>query len=196
MSCVSSLQRASTVGQVRVKSDELSLLTAAWKTGSPFRGLNVFDFEQEAIYFGRIRAVRKVADRLKRQAVGHAFLLVLGPSVSGKSSLIRAGVMPLLSQPRVISGVGLCRRVVFRPEDSTGDLFDGLAAALLKESAIPGFAADGTTATKLATMLREQRGSVPLLIKGTLSQAAAAIKPSPLRSVVTFVQGSERYLNS
>ncbi len=103
---------------------------------------------------------------------------MLGPSGSGKSSLIRAGVLPLLSQPGIIANVGLCRRAVFRPSESTGDLFDGLAAALIKTNALPELAADGTTTNELAAMLRDQPSSVPLLIKGALSQAASVLKPA------------------
>ena len=80
-------------------------------------------------------------DRLKRQAeAGRAFLLVLGMSGCGKSSLLRAGVLPALSRPGVIEGVGLCRRVVLRPGDGLGDVFDALAAALLRNEALPELA--------------------------------------------------------
>ena len=36
-------------------------------------------------------------------------MLVVGASGSGKSSLVRAGVLPLLTQPETIEGVGLWR---------------------------------------------------------------------------------------
>jgi len=61
-------------------------------------------------------------------------LLVLGMSGCGKSSLIRAGVLPALSRPGVIEGVGLCRRVILRPGDGLGDVFDALAAVSRRAS--------------------------------------------------------------
>ena len=82
-----------------------------WTKGSPFRGLAVFDFQHHDIFFGRTRAIGDVIQRLKRQAAeGRAFLLVLGVSGCGKSSLVRAGVLPMLVQPAVVEGVGLWRR--------------------------------------------------------------------------------------
>src|SRR5258706_1750060 len=98
---------------------------------NPFRSLNFFDFEHAAIYHGRTKAVGEVLDILKNQATAKKrFVLVLGPAGSGKSSLVRAGVLPLLTV-----GNGPWRRAVTRP--GAGDPFDTLAAALLGKFALP-----------------------------------------------------------
>ena len=39
--------------------------TPTWE-GSPFRGLQQFDFEHEPIFFGRTKAIGEAIDRLKR----------------------------------------------------------------------------------------------------------------------------------
>jgi hypothetical protein len=68
-----------------------------WKS-SPFRGLNVFDFEHAPIFRGRTRAIGEVLEALEGQVrAQRPFVLVVGASGSGKSSLVRAGVLPLLN---------------------------------------------------------------------------------------------------
>ncbi|MBW3543206.1 MAG: DUF4062 domain-containing protein, partial [Planctomycetes bacterium] len=55
-----------------------------WHRGSPFRGLQAFDFEHAQVFFGRTQAVADVQQALVRQtAAGRAFVLVLGASGSG-----------------------------------------------------------------------------------------------------------------
>jgi hypothetical protein len=74
--------------------------------GSPFRGLQVFDYQHEDIFFGRSQAVMEIIHLLPHQVeAGCAFGLVLGPSGSGKSSLMRAGVLPLLTHDGALPGV-------------------------------------------------------------------------------------------
>jgi WD40 repeat protein len=67
---------------------------------NPFRGLEPFDFEHRSIFFGRDTEVREVCQQLlRREAAGTPGLLVEGASGSGKSSFIRAGLLPTLVDP-------------------------------------------------------------------------------------------------
>ena len=136
---------------------------AIWTKGSPYRGLAVFEFEHAPIFFGRSRAIDDAISALRTQATnGRAFVLVLGMSGSGKSSLVRAGVLPQLER--------LWRRAVLRPGESTGDLFDALASALMQPEALPQLAADGTTSRELGSLLRQNPKGIALLVKGSLPQ--------------------------
>jgi len=60
----------------------------------PYRGLEVFDEAHAEFFFGRDEDTKRVLEKLKDSR----FLAVLGPSGSGKSSLVRAGVIPELRQ--------------------------------------------------------------------------------------------------
>jgi WD40 repeat protein len=73
----------------------------AWdSTRPPFPGLLAFQEEDAAVYFGRDDDIRRLIERLEaRRAQGGAKLIaLLGSSGSGKSSLLRAGVIPRLKR--------------------------------------------------------------------------------------------------
>jgi WD40 repeat protein len=80
----------------------------------PYPGLPAFEEEDAAIYFGRDDDIRHLIERLTaRRTLGGARLLVLlGASGSGKSSLLRAGVLPRLRR----SGRGWLVVPPFRPQ--------------------------------------------------------------------------------
>jgi hypothetical protein len=65
---------------------------------SPFPGLMVFEAEDAPVFFGRDSDWRAVIERLNNRRVqgGPRLLVIQGSSGSGKSSLLRAGVLPRL----------------------------------------------------------------------------------------------------
>jgi WD40 repeat protein/DNA-binding SARP family transcriptional activator len=76
----------------------------------PFRGLAPFDAAHAEYFFGRERLVAGLVARL----VGSTRLAVFGPSGSGKSSVLRAGLLPALANG-VLPGSERWRQVVMRP---------------------------------------------------------------------------------
>ncbi|HKR00796.1 MAG TPA: TIR domain-containing protein, partial [Pyrinomonadaceae bacterium] len=60
----------------------------------PYRGLQTFDEEHAEFFFGRDADVQRLIEKLKTTH----FLAVAGPSGSGKSSLVRAGLIPALKK--------------------------------------------------------------------------------------------------
>ena len=68
-------------------------------TITPFVGLSAFGREDSAYFFGRDREIEEILTQLKSSSI----LAVIGDSGSGKSSLVKAGVIPkLLSTHEVI----------------------------------------------------------------------------------------------
>ncbi|WNZ09259.1 WD40 repeat domain-containing protein [Streptomyces sp. 11x1] len=68
----------------------------------PYPGLDAFDEDEAAVFFGREAQAAELTRRLHATAASPAerFLVLVGASGSGKSSLVRAGVMPRLRQRR------------------------------------------------------------------------------------------------
>ena len=65
---------------------------AGWTGENPYKGRRPFEESDTADFFGRDQLVAVIEERLKSQP----FVAVVGPSGSGKSSLVRAGVVPRL----------------------------------------------------------------------------------------------------
>ncbi|AEG00457.1 AAA family ATPase [Methylomonas methanica] len=162
--------------QVANETNDVSEPAQTVWNGSPFRGLQVFEFDHAPIFFGRTRAVGDILNALRNQAAERRpFVLLTGMSGIGKSSVVRAGVLPSLTQPGIIEGVGLWRHAVMRPAESAGDLFDGLANALLREQALPELSS-ALSPKELAATLRQSPSSAVPLIKLALSQAAKQLQ--------------------
>lgn len=70
-----------------------------WEIGRPpYPGLLSLDEDDAAVFFGRDDDIRRIIERLNARRVqgGPQFMTILGASGSGKSSLLRAGVLPRL----------------------------------------------------------------------------------------------------
>lgn len=63
---------------------------------NPYKGLRAFQEADAADFFGREALAQRLLDRLAEDHPLAHFLAVVGPSGSGKSSLVRAGLVPSL----------------------------------------------------------------------------------------------------
>jgi hypothetical protein len=77
---------------------------------NPYLGLLTFQEQDAERFFGRDALVADLVDRARRAA----FLAVLGPSGSGKSSVVRAGLVPML-KGGALPGSEHWRYAVLRP---------------------------------------------------------------------------------
>lgn len=104
--------------------------------GSPFPGLLAYGRRHAAVFFGRSRDVTRAVDLWREAgARGTPFLLVVGASGAGKSSLARAGLEPRLTTPGVVEAVDLWRIAALRPGDGSGGPVAALAQALFATGA-------------------------------------------------------------
>ena len=122
--------------------------------GSPFRGLAPFEAEHAAVFFGRDRMIDEARRRLAaRRRTRTPFLLIVGASGSGKSSLARAGLIPRLTTPGIVASVDVWRVAIMKPSEGQAGAVASLAAALF--AALPELAqGDFPTADALADNLR------------------------------------------
>ena len=87
---------------------------AAW-LGCPYLGLVPFQEEDARVYYGRGELVAQLVQRLVGRLDATGILLVAGESGTGKSSLLRAGLMPRLAAGALGPGSQRWPRRVIRP---------------------------------------------------------------------------------
>ena len=88
-----------------------TVLERLQRVENPYPGLRPFETTESHLFFGRDQQVADLITRLER----NRFLAVVGVSGSGKSSLIRAGLIPALERTFVGEAGTRWRAVVSRP---------------------------------------------------------------------------------
>lgn len=88
--------------RIRAVTDEIARGFPWTGVRPPYPGINSFEKEDAAVFFGRDQEIRETIERLEARRIqgGKRLLLVLGASGSGKSSLLKAGVLPQLERDR------------------------------------------------------------------------------------------------
>jgi WD40 repeat protein len=131
---------------------------------SPFPGLEAFTAADAGVFFGREPDIGSLLEHLQPSLPGRArrFIPVIGPSGSGKSSLVQAGLLPHLTKRR--GRWALLPPMV--PEDHP---FQGLAdslGALLPETENLAelLEIDPAALARLLKQVRPGRGSVLLIV--------------------------------
>jgi ketosteroid isomerase-like protein len=121
------------VGRARVHQD------------NPFPGLRPFEPHESTLFFGREDQCDDLLTRLGRRRL----VAVVGMSGSGKSSLVRAGLLPALDRGYLPSAGSSWHIAIFRPgSDPVANLTRGLA-----ERRLPGGAAAGESPEDIRALL-------------------------------------------
>ena len=119
--------------------------------GNPYRGLQSFDLKDAPLFFGRTRALNELREVLETQnALRRGFVIVTGGSGSGKSSLVKAGLLADLQNPHRIGRVSKVRHGIMRPTDASGQLMLAVAEAIMQPTGFPELQPVGWTTEDLA----------------------------------------------
>ncbi|UEG55100.1 hypothetical protein LLH06_09010 [Mucilaginibacter daejeonensis] len=115
-------------------------------TVDPFPGIRNFESDEDHLFFGRDRTIADVTQLLSSTR----FLALIGYSGSGKSSLIKAGIIPA-----VVRGSDADQEkwatIYFRPD---GDPFRSFAEALMNNSEVDAYHDDDDHVNILARYLK------------------------------------------
>jgi WD40 repeat protein/ABC-type Fe3+/spermidine/putrescine transport system ATPase subunit len=84
------------VSYPQIKS--INAIATNFNADNPYLGLYAFQAKDEPYFHGRKRAIQSLISRLDR----NRFLAVIGSSGCGKSSLVKAGLLPELQRDRVV----------------------------------------------------------------------------------------------
>lgn len=147
----------------------------------PFQGLQYFDEKDSERFFGRELTTAQIVGRIKRTR----FLAIIGASGSGKSSLLRAGVLPALRRGERLADGGM------PPTDSgqweylvitpTAHPLESLAASLMR----------GATSVSQVAQLRDELAKDPESLKLAIKQYLA--QNSKKRLLLAIDQFEEIY---
>lgn len=135
--------------------------SGSWIHATPFRGLQPFKEQHAAIFFGRSQATNRLLATVRQQAAaGCALVLVLGPSGAGKTSLIRAGLLP-----RLAAGAGkahgACALHMNCGDIGEATLFETLGSTLLDAELPDGAPAfPGVSSATLGEALGRDAGAI------------------------------------
>jgi formylglycine-generating enzyme required for sulfatase activity len=159
----------------------------------PYRGLRPLEAEDAGIFFGRDAPIVEALDRLRglRETTPPRLLVILGASGAGKSSFLRAGLIPRLAR----DDRNFLPLPIIRPERVAISGEAGLLSAL--ESA---FAASGIAVTRADLRVAIQAGAAKLrpllqaLAEKATPVASDTAKAKPPALILSVDQAEELFL--
>jgi WD40 repeat protein len=141
---------------------------APWTRGCPYRGLLPFGEADAEVFYGREQLAAELAVKLAARVSRGGMVVVTGASGSGKSSLLRAGLLPILARGQQIPGSDRWPRIVMTP---TKDPLTELAARLA--------AVGGPDALAVRDGLMRHPDQAHLAIRSAVLAAAARYDEQP-----------------
>ncbi|QHJ11954.1 Transcriptional activator CadC [Paraglaciecola mesophila] len=152
-----------------------------WRGGSPFPGLSAFEPDESEVFFGRNEQVATLLTRVSTLVnAKQAFCLILGPSGSGKSSLVNAGVLPRLTHKNGYDGIGVISSTSLDFADvGQSRLFVDLASSMLDWDVNDTPVFDGLSAEALANKLQTDCNQVLTLCEAARDSIGVSKEEQP-----------------
>ncbi len=146
---------------------------SAWANGNPYVGLVPFDGDHAGVFFGRSRTTAELMAAMRSQIeTRRRFVLIVGASGCGKTSLLRAGAIPLLTQD---SG------------------FDGLRALSVASCDLAGVHGGDVLAPLAAALAAWTLGDRPVFAPQPLADLVLTLAQRPESLVDTIAEAFRRY---
>ena len=142
----------------------------------PYVGLATYGVQDADDFFGRERLVSEMVARL----ADHGFLGVVGPSGSGKSSAVRAGLVPAI-ETGALGGASWVRAILRRARSPCGSLI-GVVFAALSESERSRLPAGNDPLVAAASALSE--GTRLLVIVDQFEEVFTSVTDAAVRSAL------------
>ncbi|MEU6741923.1 WD40 repeat domain-containing protein [Streptosporangium sandarakinum] len=127
---------------------------ARWREGCPYRGLVPFGEADAEVFYGREVTTAQLLTTVSRRLAAPGPVVVTGASGAGKSSLLRAGLLPAIGRGELTAAARHWPVQVIEP---AGSPLVALAAALGALAGVP--------APEVLCGLREDPHQAPLLVR-------------------------------
>ncbi len=143
---------------------------------NPYKGLRAFDEADAADFVGRNRLVTRLLEVLDRSRA----LAVVGPSGSGKSSVVRAGLLPALRSGRLVGSETWLVTSMVPGQDPYADLANALERVAVDLPADPA-----------AVLRRSPRGLASLLRRSVPDQRQVVLLIDQFEELFTLTADSK-----
>lgn len=156
-----------------VEDEQTRAAETNWQGQSPFPGLTAFTQQESQVYYGRNAAVKNLIHRLAEQCNRkRPFTLIIGPSGSGKSSLVHAGLLPRMLNEKGANGIRAFDYISIDFSDiRPAYIIEELAACMLDWDINDAPMFEGESADSLAIKLTTHPEQIIHNVKTKLSQS-------------------------
>lgn len=181
------------IAEVALPEDYRRMPSESWTGGNPYVGLPAFDAAHAAVYYGRSRIVGHLLKAMRAQIESQRrFVLIVGASGCGKTSLLHAGAIPLLTKPDGFDGlhalsVASCDLATLTAGDPLPPLIEALASWRTDRPVFPP-----QTTEQLRCMLTERPHSIAGFVEEAIrKKAISGPTDQPLAHLLLTIDHAE-----